>query len=180
MKNDAKTILSIMAVIIISIILAIITVIQYKEKIVEEELDEFGKSTYTFVGDSEHFSFNTGKVFFKSEEYESIYNKKILISDFEQTSIIDGLISESIKVSFGNKVWKTSVKKIGLNKINQIIDDYYFYEEELNKQVGKKKQASNLDIINKENFKSALKVEIEYCTIEDECETEVFAIDYKD
>lgn len=119
-------------------------------------------------------------MFFNENKFESKYNKKILITDFEQTSLIEGITSERLTLYFNNQVWKKTVRKTNLNKLNEPIVEYSYEEEDLRvTEKGKKKKETAFTDITQYNFKDLIKVEMEYCTIEEGCETEVFKINYK-
>lgn len=177
MKEHIKPILSILLVLAIIILLSVITIKQYAKEHEKEDLGEFGEYTYEFTGDSNNYSFNTGKVFFDTNAFESKYDKKIVISDFERTSIIEGLLSEKLTISFMGNVWKKVTVKKGLKTIKEPIEEYNF-EEVIAKN--SKKNKSAFDLTTKDNFKDIIKIEMEYCTVEEGCKTEVFSLNYKE
>lgn len=187
MKKFIKPIIYILVTIFIIIILSIITIKQYEHDNKEPELTEFGETTFEFTGDSNHYAFNTGKVFFNENAFESKYNKKIVISDFEQIAYIEGLTSEKLTIYFDNKVWKKVSRKMNKKKKNtdevitneDIIAEYSFEEEDLrDKENNKKKNDSPFLNVTKYSFVEDLRIEMEYCTKEEGCITEVFKINY--
>ena len=105
MKKYIKGMISLIILFAIIVLLVFLTIKQYKDDHIEPDLGDFGVSTFEFTGDSEHYNFSTGKVFFNTGELESKFSKKVLITDFEQTNIIDGLTREKITIYFGGNVW---------------------------------------------------------------------------
>ena len=173
MKKYIKGMISLIILFAIIVLLVFLTIKQYKDDHIEPDLGDFGVSTFEFTGDSEHYNFNTG-------ELESKFSKKVLITDFEQTNIIDGLTREKITIYFGGNVWKKKTRKIGLNKLHETIEDYNFYEEDLiNYSNTKKSKTTSFDLTNKDNFQNIIRVEAEFCTVEDGCEVEIFKLKFK-
>ena len=180
MKKYIKGIISLIILFVIILLLVFLTIKQYKDDHIEPDLGDFGVSTFEFTGDSEHYNFSTGKVFFNTGELESKFSKKVLITDFEQTNIIDGLTREKITIYFGGNVWKKKTRKIGLNKLHETIEDYNFYEEDLiNYSNTKKSKTTSFDLTNRDNFQNIIRVEAEFCTVEDGCEVEIFKLKFK-
>lgn len=181
MKKNIKPFIYIILTILVIIVLSIITIKQFESDHKEPELTEFGEVTYEFTGDSNNYRFNNGKVFFNENKFESIYDKKIVISDFEQVSLLEGITSEKLTIYFDNKVWKKVTRKANLNELREPITEYSFDEEILrDKENNKKKKETAFTNIRKEDFFKALKMEIEYCTIEEGCITEVFKINHRE
>ncbi len=177
MKKHIKELLNVLIVLVFIIVLGFIAIKQYEKENQKEDLGEFGEYTYEFTGDSNNYSFNTGKVFFDTNAFESKYAKKIVISDFERTSIVEGLLSEKLTISFNGEIWKKVTIKKGLKTIKEPIEEYNF-EEVIAKN--SKKSKSSFDLATKDNFKDSIKVEMEYCTIEEGCKTEVFNLNIKE
>lgn len=176
MKKNIKPFIYILLVILAIIILSFITIKQYEKEKKEPALTEFGDTTFEFTGDSNHYKFDKGMVFFNENKFESIYAKKILISEFEQVSLIEGLTSEKLTIYFNNKVWHKVSRKTNLNILHEDINEYSFEEEVL--RYDKKKKDTAFSNIRKEDFVKYLKMEMEYCTLEEGCNTEVFTINY--
>ena len=74
-------------------------------------------------------------------------------------------------------VWKKVTVKKGLKTIKEPIEEYNF-EEVIAKN--SKKNKSAFDLTTKDNFKDIIKIEMEYCTVEEGCKTEVFSLNYKE
>lgn len=181
MKKYLKGIISLIVLLIIIVALSIITIYQYHESKKEPDLGEFGPVTFEFMGDSNHYNFSTGKVFFYSGEDGYHIDKKILISDFEQTNMIEGITKEKLTISFAGNVWKKTTRKIGLNNLYEPIKEYkYFEENKLNYNKNKKNETTAFDLATKDTFKKIMHIEIEYCTALEGCETEVFQLSFKE
>lgn len=129
---------------------------------------KFDEITFEFSGNSEHFSFNIGKVYLAGNE------RRLYIDEFKQTKKISNLKKELVYVYFEDKVWQTRENDSKLNKINSKLESLRFYE---GGQVCIDCEKSILDSINEENFKDKIKIIIEYCTSES-CKTEQFKLKY--
>lgn len=171
MKQKSKYIL-----IPIFIVIIIYLLFNYFIKNIEEDLMNpyIEYPTYTFSGRSEHFKFDTGKVYFTNKY------SQILISDFLQTKKINKLKNERVIISFADKNWSSLNNSKNLNKLEKYITEFQFYEAgilcENDSGVDCEKTAFNL--ANKDNFKDIIKIFIEYCTTDDICLKEQFEINY--
>lgn len=136
--------------------------------------DDFGDSTYEFSGKSKHFKFNIGKVYFSDTE------QRILIEDFQQTSNIKNLQSETLTAYFENEKWYTFGNDKKLNKLNETIYGFRFYESGIicTEDSAIQCEKTAFDLSNKDNFKDIIKVELTYCTNNNKCSTETFDITY--
>lgn len=166
-------ILIIIFIIIISVIYALLNSFDNDDK--NDLLTPYiENATYTFSGDSEHFKFDTGKVYF-SNDYS-----QILITDFSQTKEIKKLKNEKVTILFDGKEWSSLDNSYNLNKLKEYITEFQFYEG--GKLCGSDSnfdcEKTAFDIANKENFKDILKVIIEYCTNDNVCLKEQFKINF--
>ena len=128
--------------------------------------------TYEFTGESEHFKFNIGKVYY-GEDYSQIY-----IGDFQQTEKIKNLKNKTIKIYFNDKLWASDKSSKYLNKLNKTFYDVEFGEAgATNCEIGEC-EISYFSETSKETFKDAIRIEIKYCLKNDKCETETFNINY--
>ena len=128
--------------------------------------------TYEFSGESEHFKFNIGKVYY-GEDYSQIY-----IGDFQQTEKIKNLKNKTIKIYFNDKLWASDNSSKYLNKLNKTFYDVEFGEAgPSNCKIGEC-EISYFTETSKETFKDAIKIEIKYCLKDTKCETETFNIKF--
>ena len=135
--------------------------------------DEFD-ATYVFTGTSEHFHFDFGRVYFSPTE------QKISIRDFEQDSTIENLKSEKLTISFENEEWMSLENVRNLNQLNKKIDAFQFYEAGTlcSNDSGIQCEKTAFNLATESNFKDIIKIEMEYCTDDDFCSTELFHLEY--
>ena len=179
MKKKLKNVLIILLILVLLGIFGILTIVflDYDEEKERHELmlKDFGEITYDFYGISENFKFSTGKVHFSDREH------KIYIDDFYQQKKIKNLKSETIYIYFNNKVWSTYKNQVKLNKINKRIDTFQFYEGGYlcTEDEGIQCEETEFNYANKENFKDIIKMEMEYCLVDNQCFKESFKIMYR-
>ena len=133
----------------------------------------FKNATYSFTGKSEHFEFETGKVYFGGSE------QRIYIADFKQTERIPDLLSEKVIIKFDNKIMNVQENSNLLNDINTKIDNFDFYLGTVGCHSSSEDcEATVFDNVTKDTFKESIIVEIEYCTKNKICRTEQFDLNY--
>lgn len=174
MKSKSKYILIIIFIVIMIIYLLFNCIAKNNEEdLIKPNIEH---PTYKFEGQSEHFKFDTGKVYFTNEY------SQILINGFLQTKKINKLKSEKVTVLFDDKPWSSLGNSKNLNKLKKYITEFQFYEAgilcENDSGIDCEKTAFNL--ANKDNFEAIITVFIEYCTTDNICSKEQFKINYID
>lgn len=163
-------------IILIIVISVIYMLFNFFDKENEEDLltPDIEYATYTFSGQSDHFKFDTGKVYFSNE------SNKILIKNFLQTKEIKKLKNEKLTILFNDMQWSSLDNSNNLNELEKYITEFQFYE------AGKKCEgdligeceSTAFDLANKENFQDIIKIFIEYCTTDSICSKEQFKINF--
>lgn len=147
--------------------------ITYKEDSGHAYLNE---STYKFIGESEHFYFETGKVYYNENE------RGLLISNFNLKDSIGKNVKYLVNLYFNNKLlYGNEYKSITLTEKeykNIVIEEHGY--------LGKKDQNGNIigesDSFletQQDKFKSSIRIEVNYC-IKNNCKTETLKIKYID
>lgn len=144
--------------------------IKFKEDTKHQVSSNF---TYKFIGESEHFYFETGKVYYNNDERE------LLISNFKVKNNIDKNARYSISLYFNDILLYGGISNELLSKKefeNTIIGEHGY--------IGKKDQngitigeSDSFLETTKENFKESIKLKAKYC-IKNKCEEETFKIKY--
>ena len=147
--------------------------IKYKEDLQHQYSDNY---TYKFIGESEHFYFETGKVYYNGNERE------LLISNFKLKDNMSPATTYLVNLYFNDKLlYGNDFGKADLTK-----KEYMNIVIEENGKLGEIDQ--NGDIIGesdsflettKENFKNSIKLEIKYCQ-NSKCNTEKLQLTYVD
>lgn len=138
------------------------------------EQDTILNATYKFFGKSEHFVFNTGKV------YYSDIDRQILITNFKMLKSIKNLSKITINVYFNNMLWgySNSVKGDRLSyNFNEYLKEVALAE---NGKVCDDSGACESDVFietTADTFKDSIKIEIEYC-LKDGCKIELMELFY--
>lgn len=128
--------------------------------------------TYKFIGESEHFYFQTGKVYYNGNE------RSLLISNFNIKKPMKSTNLYSVEVSFDGKGYfgrfgsePTLTKK---EYMDTVIGEYgTLGERDENGDI--KGESDSFVETTKENFKDSIKVEVEYCS-NNECQKEELKI----
>ena len=132
--------------------------------------------TYRFVGQSEHFYFETGKVYFGEE------SRQFIITNLKVKDNVERDTNYSLNIYFNDNLL--------------VGDDYHFggqtkekFEKQQLSESGKEPQRDEKGNFigesdaffetTKEEFKDSLKVVGYYC-VKDDCEKEIFKITYLD
>ena len=129
--------------------------------------------TYKFLGESEHFYFQTGKVYY-NDDY-----KELLITNFKMKDAFNEDTKYSINLYFNNKLLYGDISD------NATLSKSEF-ENIIISESGNVDKNENGTIIgesdsfletSEETFKDDIKLEVEYCK-KSKCKKEVFDIDY--
>lgn len=144
--------------------------IPYKDDRINEPSTNY---TYRFIGQSEHFYFQTGKVYYDGK-YRSllISNLKVKDNAKEDATFSINLYFNDRSLFGGND---TLTKKDFENTI--IAESGELGERDINGDVIG--ESDSFLETTKENFKSSIRLEAKYC-IKNECKTEQFSIEYLD
>lgn len=148
--------------------------ITYKEDIEHQVSNNY---TYKFVGESEHFYFETGKVYYINNERE------ILISNFKVKDNVSKNAQFSINLYFngvllyGEPLYSNNV--LTKKKFEDIVIGEHGYLGEKDQNGNIIGESDSFLETTKENFKESIKVEAKYC-IKDECNTEILKLKYFD
>lgn len=132
--------------------------------------------TYKFTGVSEHFSFETGKVYYgeNNERYLFIKNFKI-INKIKNQKNID---SYFINLYFNNKpLFGGDMNQLENNNFSEKLNQEVIEEDGISYPDGYGESDAFLET-TKSNFKKAVKMEIKYCYKDNKCETEIFDFNY--
>lgn len=147
--------------------------IPYKDDHMNEPSTNY---TYRFIGQSEHFYFQTGKVYYNGK-YRSL-----LISNLKVKDNVKSNATFSINLYFNDKLLygdvynsETLTKKAFENTI--IAEAGELGERDINGDVIG--ESDSFLETTKENFKSSIRLEAKYC-INNKCKTEQFNIEYLD
>lgn len=172
MNNKLNKILLVLGIIIIVSLIVFLIIQTFKEDDESLHIPNDFIPTYEFSGESEHFKFNVGKVYY-GKDYSRIY-----IGDFQQTKKINNLKDKTIKIYFNDKLWASDNSSKYLNKLNKTFYDVEFDEAgATNCEIGEC-EISYFSETSKETFKDAIKIEIKYCLKDNKCETETFNIKF--
>lgn len=131
--------------------------------------------TYRFTGESEHFYFQTGKVYYNND-YRSL-----IISNFKVKENISDDSSYDLSLYFNDDVLYSSassnsnLSKSGFENI-VITDNGYVYTDDNGNIIG---EADSFIKTTKDTFKDSIKLMVNYC-VKDKCEEEIFKINYLD
>lgn len=131
--------------------------------------------TYRFTGESKHFYFQTGKVYY-NDNYRSL-----IISNFKVKENVSDDSSYNLILYFNDDVLYNSssnnmnISKPGFENI-VITDNAYVYMDDKGNIVG---EADSFTKATKETFKDSIKLIAKYCK-KGKCETEEFKITYLD
>lgn len=170
----------------IILIIMISVVFGCENKIVEDNItfkDDYGyyqenNVTYRFTGTSEHFAFETGKVYYgdNDERYILLKNFKIL----DNLKNINSINTYSINLSF-NDIPLLTKDMIDLNQKtlldalkNYSLEEYGVYN------ISGHGESDAFTRTLKEQFKESIKLEIKYCYKTNDCKTEEFKLNYYD
>ena len=146
--------------------------IPYKE---DQEHEPSVYYTYRFTGESLHFYFQTGKVYY-NDNYRSL-----IISNFKVKENVSDDSSYNLILYFNDDVLYDSssgnmnLSKSGFENI-VITDNGYVYTNDSGEIIG---EADSFIKTTKETFKDSIKMVINYCE-KDKCKEETFKINYLD
>lgn len=149
----------------------------YDINYIEDSEHSFSNNyTYKFVGESDHFYFETGKVYYNGDERE------LLISNFKIKDNIKSDASFKINLYFNDKLLYGDVDKT--DKLSK--KDFEGIVIAEHGTLGKKD--SNGNVIGesdsflettKDTFKNSIKLQADYC-VNNKCSTETFKLSYLD
>lgn len=152
--------------------------IQFKE---DPEHEIMNNTTYRFIGESDHFYFQTGKVYYDGNE------RFLLISNFGKKGKIKNA-NYNIDLYFNDHLFYEDLHLSEEEYINTVISEHGFLgEKDLNGDIIGESDAF-LET-TKDTFKESIKLEVTYClyqvcTNEDcvthDCKTEPLTIYYAD
>ena len=130
--------------------------------------------TYKFVGESEHFYFETGKVYYNDNERE------LLISNFHVKGDISKNSKFSLNLYFNDDLLYGNVSELNLlsrqDFENTVISEHGYLGEK-NESGNITGESDSFFETPKEKFKTNIKLEVKYC-IKDKCETETLKLKY--
>lgn len=136
----------------------------------EEKREEpvFDKITYEFSGESENFTFKTGKVYFEGN------TKRIYIGDFKKKSSLGKIKDITLSILFQDE-------EIKIESFDDNLSDIAFYEGDVCDESlpDMDCEITPFDLATEENFKDILKIKIYYCN-SNECTSETFDIHYRE
>lgn len=144
--------------------------IPYKDDHINEPSTNY---TYRFVGQSEHFYFQTGKVY-----YDGKY-RALLISNLKVKDNVKSNATFSIDLYFNDKSLFVADRNLTKNAFEDTIiaESGELGERDISGNVIG--ESDSFLETTKENFKSSIKLEAKYC-INNKCKTEPFDIEYLD
>ncbi len=148
-------------------------IIEYKEDYGDINQEEI---TYKFTGLSEHFAFETGKVYYgnNNERYYLFKNFRII----KKIDKIDDITSYKIDLKFNGKSMFTDEMEIISDKnFNDIINNIEF-EENGRYSTDGYGESDAFVVTTKDNFKDYVNLEIKYCYIDGECIVEPLEFSY--
>lgn len=130
--------------------------------------------TYKFIGESEHFYFQTGKVYYNGNERE------LLISNFKLKKKMDSDTTYSVNLYFNEKLlYGTPDKTSGFPMEyfeNVVIGEHgYLGDKDQNGNIIG--ESDSFLETTKDTFKESIKLEITYC-LKDKCSTETLDLKY--
>ena len=129
--------------------------------------------TYKFYGESEHFVFETGKVYYgdNGEVYIYIDNFKVL-KDIKNGKELD---EYKIDLCFNNdSMFSNEMSKVKGRSFDQILKDFSLEESGIKSD----KSEDAFTRTDKYSFKSAIKLSIKYCYKDGSCKTEILKLRY--
>lgn len=168
---------------IVSIVLSLILLTTGCDKSSKKVIfkDDYGfdtpkEITYKFTGNSKHFAFLTGKVYYGNNNERYLY-----LDNFE---IIDKLKNEnkiigySINVFFNEKsLFSNELNYLGDDDFQVILDNFKIEETGTYNEDGYGESDAFLET-NQNSFKNDINVVIKYCYSDTKCQTEEFEINY--
>lgn len=129
--------------------------------------------TYKFIGESKHFYFQTGKVYYNGDY------KELLITNFKMKDKFDENTKYNINLYFNDKLLYGETSDNATLSKNE-------FENIIIAEYGKTEKNENGTIIgesdsfletSENSFKDDIKLEVKYCK-KSKCKKEVFDIDY--
>lgn len=131
--------------------------------------------TYKFIGESEHFYFETGKVYYNNNERE------LLISNFKVKNNVNQNAKFSINLFFNNKLLfgneYNSNDLISKEELEKTIIGEHGYLGDYDQNGNIIGESDSFIETTKENFKDSIKLNIKYC-IKNKCEIETLKLEY--
>ena len=146
--------------------------VNYKEDLEHQISSNY---TYKFIGESEHFYFETGKVYYNNTERE------LLISNFKVKNNVDQDAKFSINLYFNNKILYgneyNSNDLITKEEVEKTIIGEHGYLGNYDQNGNIIGESDSFLETTKENFKDSIRLDIRYC-IKNKCETETLKLEY--
>ena len=150
---------------------------QYDISYVEDNEHSLSNNyTYKFVGESEHFYFKTGKVYYDGNARE------LLISNFKVKDNVKDDSTYKINLYFNNKLLYGDVDgtdELTKNEFEDIVIAEHGKLGERDKNGDVIGESDSFLETTEDTFKDSIKLQADYC-INDKCETETFKITYVD
>lgn len=143
-----------------------------------ENLYALSKPTIEFTGESEHFSFKTGKLVLGAKTSDGVINC-LLVDDFIQNEKIKKLSYLSLTRYFLDDEMVIYENKKPKNILNKKINSFGFFESGIVSYSGGMFEKNFLSEITVDSFKENFRLEITFCTKDNECYGEDFDIYYK-
>lgn len=139
----------------------------------DQGYEKMNDVTYKFYGESEHFGFETGKVYYgdNGEVYIYIDNFKVL-NNIKNEQELD---EYKIDLSFNNdSMFSDEMIKVNGRDFIQILNDFSIEES----GIKSKQEEDAFTRTDKYSFKSAIKLKIKYCYKDGSCKTETLKLRY--
>jgi len=133
-----------------------------------------GHYTYKFVGESSHFYFQTGKVYYGNKE------RSFLISNFKAKDNVEEDSTFAVNLYFDCKLLYGGIRNLVQKKEDtfpQMIIAESGKDNEVDEHGEIIGEFDSFFETAKEEFKTSIRMEAEYC-IQDQCTTEIFKIKY--
>ncbi len=143
--------------------------ILFKEDILHNNMDNY---TYKFIGESKHFYFQTGKVYYEKS------SQALLISNFKVRKNVEKKASFSVQLYFDNKLLYGAVdSRMKKDELESIVIAESGNVAKIDTQGNQIGESDAFLETKKETFKDSIKLIAKYC-IDDSCEEEQFKIKY--
>ena len=148
--------------------------VNYKEDLEHQISSNY---TYRFIGESDHFYFETGKVYYNNTERE------LLISNFKVKNNIDKNAKFSINLYFNDKILYGDVYNsnnlLSKEELENTIIGEHGYLGDYDQNGNIIGESDSFLETTKENFKDSIRLDIKYC-VKSKCETETLKLKYLD
>lgn len=144
-----------------------------------ENLSVLSKPTIEFSGKSDHFSFKTGKLVIGAKTKEFVISC-VLVDDFIQTEKIKNIKYLSLSRHIDDDEMIIFEDRNPRNTLNKKLNKFGFFESGIVSSSDDYFEKDYLTTITSEEFKDKFRLEITFCTKNDECYGEDFEISYNE